>query len=204
MAIQDGSGPIATADRTGREVIVTDTRNLKRAQLAREYSIKNVHLVPVKGGVLEFGMPDGAYLSSAALEAVMKMHCDTSGAGYAVYWKEAESVTFEDKTGEDGQVTREAVRTRKLTVGGTYLEAAAEASPLRGGGQLADSVSGVILDVEGQSLVALVARTRVPYFLKDAKQRPKATRGFVLEFKIASMCLVPVLGGDRPCVNVCV
>jgi len=143
----------------------------------------------------QFGIPADAYLSALALEAVMKMHCDASGAGYAVYWKEEEVSSVEEKTDSDGGVRREKVRTRKLTVGGAYLEAAQEASALRGGGRLADSVSGVILDINGESLVAMVARSRVPYFLQDAKQRPKATRGFVLEFGIASMCLVPVLGG---------
>jgi len=51
--IVDAGSPIATADRTGREVIITDTRHLQRGSLPREFGIKAVHLVPVRDGVLE-------------------------------------------------------------------------------------------------------------------------------------------------------
>jgi hypothetical protein len=145
--------------------------------------------------MLQFGIPADLFLSGSALEAVMKMYCDVSGAGYAVYWKEEEVVSVEEKTDSDGAVRREKARTRKLTVGGSYLQSAEEVCAFRGGGRFADFVSGVILDINDDSLVAMVARSRVPYFLRDAKQRPTATRGFVLEFGIQSVCLVPVLGG---------
>merc|ERR1711871_1319562 len=58
-----GDGPVATAARTGEEVVISDVSTMKRASLAREFGIAKVHLVPVEGGVLEYGTPQSDYLS---------------------------------------------------------------------------------------------------------------------------------------------
>mmetsp|Transcript_89204 Transcript_89204/g.144509 ORF Transcript_89204/g.144509 Transcript_89204/m.144509 type:complete len:423 (+) Transcript_89204:3-1271(+) len=172
-----GSGPIATAAKTGVEVIVTDTGAMKRAALAKEFGIKSIHCVPVEGGVLEFGIPAGAYLSSATLEAVMKMRCDSSGAGYAIYWKETQG---------------------KLTVAGSYITPARKAALLAAGKtkSFSGESSSLILDATGNGPVATVATSRQPLFLLAAKECSTMSRkGLVEEYGIQSICLVPVTGG---------
>ena len=48
--------------------------------------------VPVEGGVLEYGVPSTLSLDSNLLDATLKLRVDTSGAGYALYWKETNGV----------------------------------------------------------------------------------------------------------------
>jgi hypothetical protein len=88
----NGSGPVATALRSGREVFVGDVPNssMKRAALAREYGIKSIFFTPMEGlqYVLECGVPDTARLAGSILEASLTLRCDVSGAAYAMYWVE--------------------------------------------------------------------------------------------------------------------
>merc|ERR1712023_297658 len=86
-----GDGPVATAARTGKEQVVSDVSSMKRSKLAKEFDIAKVHVVPVAGGVLEYGTPASDYLSGDLMKASLKMRCDTSGGGYALYWKETKS-----------------------------------------------------------------------------------------------------------------
>jgi hypothetical protein len=55
----NGPGPIATAQRSGVEVVIQDaaaSTNFKRASLAQEFEVANVHFVPLAdGSVLEYG-----------------------------------------------------------------------------------------------------------------------------------------------------
>merc|ERR1712048_337629 len=78
-------GPLQQAFTTKEEVSVVDTSQLARAELAKQFGIKEIHFIPVEGGVLEFGTPNTSFLSGNLLDASLKMRCDTSGAGYAVY-----------------------------------------------------------------------------------------------------------------------
>ena len=56
----DGTGPIATTYRTGKQVIIDDVRQLtQRAAIAQEFGVKRIFFVPVDGGVLEYGTPSG-------------------------------------------------------------------------------------------------------------------------------------------------
>ena len=82
----DGNGPVNRAYTTGEEVFVADAghSDMKRADLAKEFNIKNIHFVPVEGGVLEFGTPSNAMLTGSPLAATLKMRCDLIGAGYAM------------------------------------------------------------------------------------------------------------------------
>merc|ERR1719291_702207 len=61
---------------------------MRRQVLAKEFGIKALHLTPVPGGVLEVGISEQTRLTGNTLEAALKMHCDCSGAGYAIYWSE--------------------------------------------------------------------------------------------------------------------
>ena len=52
------SGPIATAARSGKELVIEDpstSKTFKRAALAKEFNVGNIHIVPCKDGVLEYG-----------------------------------------------------------------------------------------------------------------------------------------------------
>lgn len=56
----NGAGPIATAARSGKEVVIEDADsgahpNYRRADLAKEFGVRNVHFVPTEAGVLEYG-----------------------------------------------------------------------------------------------------------------------------------------------------
>ena len=62
MSVHDifrhSSGPIATAARSGKEMVIEDpsiSKTFKRAALAKEFSVSNIHIVPCKDGVLEYG-----------------------------------------------------------------------------------------------------------------------------------------------------
>lgn len=57
------SGPVATAGRTRKEVVVKDTSSMKRAALAEEFGIKEIHFVPTDDGVFEFGTPAENFLA---------------------------------------------------------------------------------------------------------------------------------------------
>lgn len=83
-----GDGPVATAARTGKELVVDDVSTMKRAAIAEEFGISKIVWLPVEGGVLEYGVPSSMYLESNLLEATLKLRAATSGAGYAMYWKE--------------------------------------------------------------------------------------------------------------------
>jgi hypothetical protein len=57
----DGQGPIATAARSGKEIVIEDASSAaaekyKRAGLAKEFNVKNVHFVPCRDGVIEYGV----------------------------------------------------------------------------------------------------------------------------------------------------
>jgi len=54
----DGTGPVATAFRSGKEVTLEDPAadpNFKRGSLAKEFNVGRCHFVPCKDGVLEYG-----------------------------------------------------------------------------------------------------------------------------------------------------
>jgi len=57
------TGPVLTAARTNEVVTLTDVGSeptFKRAALAEEFGIRDIHFLPVDGGVLEFGKPKTA------------------------------------------------------------------------------------------------------------------------------------------------
>ena len=54
-----GRGPVAVSARTKKQVTITDTSTMVRAELAKEFGIRKIHFVPIEGGVLEYGTPSG-------------------------------------------------------------------------------------------------------------------------------------------------
>jgi len=173
----NGNGPIATAAKTGEMVKITDTTAMKRAALAKEFGINRIHFFPTEAGVFEFGIPENACLSGPTLAASLKMRCDTSGAGYALYWMET-----------DG----------KLVVAGDYVTPA-RAAAVAGMGKsasFAEESKKFTLDTTGDGPVATVIKTGEPLYIQDVAACDTMKRGsLAADWGIQSLCLVPVPGG---------
>lgn len=172
-----GNGPIATAFREGKEVTVTDVNKMKRAELAKEFDIARVHFIPMESGVLEYGSPKNVFLKGDTLAASLKMRCDTSGAGYALYWQHS-----------DG----------KLAVSGSYVTPARQAALAQQGflDSFAEASRGYTLDPQGDGPVARVMKTREPVFIEDVVTCTDLKRGEVaMKYGIKSICIVPTPGG---------
>jgi len=72
-----GSNLIATAARTGEEVVISNPGrmwSLKRRELCQEFGIKHIHFVPVQGGVMEYGRIAGEELEIVKLLALLMPH----------------------------------------------------------------------------------------------------------------------------------
>jgi len=172
-----GSGPIATAFREGKEVTVVDVNEMKRAELAKEFDIARVHFIPMESGVLEYGSPKNVFLTGNPLAAALKMRCDTSGAGYALYWQHSAG---------------------KLAVSGSYVTPARQAALAKQGFKesFAEASSGYTLDATGDGPVARVMKSREPVFIHDVETCGDLKRGgLASQYGINSICLVPVPGG---------
>merc|ERR1719343_670254 len=172
-----GDGPIATAFKTKKEVTIVDASTMKRAAIAKEFGIKRVHFIPTECGVLEYGTPTNTFLTSNTLAASLKMRCDTSGAGYALYWKET-----------DG----------KAVVAGDYVTPARKAALEAKGktSSFAEASKEYTMEVSGDGPVATVLKTREPVYIQDVTTCDTMKRGGVAaEYGIKSVCLVPVPGG---------
>ena len=142
-----------------------------------EFGIKRMHFVPVDNGVLEYDTPANAYLSGPTLQASLKMRCDTSGAGYAMYWKEV-----------DG----------KVTVDGSYVteKRRAHLTSMGMDKSFAEASKDTVLSATGDGPVATVLKTRQPVYIADVASCATMKRsGLAAEYGIKSICLVPVEGG---------
>ena len=181
----DGSGPVATAERRGEEVVVgfgydcgtVAAEKMKRAHIAAEFNIKNIHFVPFEGGVIEYGVTDEASLNDVTLDATLKMQCELTGAGYGIYWAD-----------QDGEAV---VADRYVTPG--------HAAELKAAGKrlsFAEASQATIMRADGNSPVAEVLRSRQPVLVEDAKSCVRDGRSAAaVEYGIQSICYVPVLGG---------
>jgi hypothetical protein len=150
---------------------------MRRADLAKEFGIGSVHFVPSSEGVLEFGIPANAELSGSLLAASMKMRCDTSGAGYALYWLQ---------------------QGNKLVLSGSYVTPARKAALQEQGKEksYAEASKVFSLDPNGNGPVAQVIKTKRPWYTQDAATCATMKRsGVAAEYGIKSICMVPVPGG---------
>ena len=172
----DGNGPVATAFKTGKEVVIDDVSTMKRAAEAKEFGIKRIHFVPTPEGVFEYGTPAGSFLSGALLGASLKMRCDTSGAGYAVYWKEV-----------DG----------KMTIAGDYVTPGRRAKLADKGFKqsFSDASKSLELSADGDGPVAKVMQNREPFFIADAASSNMKRAALAKQYGIQQICFVPVEGG---------
>merc|ERR1712050_137049 len=96
-------------------------------------------------GVLEYGSPDTAYLSGNVLAASLKMRCDTSGAGYALYWKDVGG---------------------KAVIAGDYVTPARQAA-LKAKGKaasFAEASKKYTMELSGNGPIAKVLQTREPFY----------------------------------------
>eukprot|EP00930_Biecheleria_cincta_P047336 TRINITY_DN32794_c0_g1_i1.p1 TRINITY_DN32794_c0_g1~~TRINITY_DN32794_c0_g1_i1.p1 ORF type:complete len:630 (-),score=102.88 TRINITY_DN32794_c0_g1_i1:129-2018(-) len=188
-------GPVATAFRTGKEVTIVDSEfsalwsaNLTRASLAKAFDIKYLHFIPAKEGVLEYGTRGHVCLSGAALSAALKMRCETSGAGYAVYWLETAG---------------------KLAHGGDHITPACKAA-LEANGittSFADASKDLFLDASANGPASTVFKTRRPAFVQDASActheyfrsasspEVKLRSDIAAQYGIKSVCFAAVPGG---------
>ena len=154
------------------------SQTLKRAALAKEFGIERMHFVPMDSGVLECGTPANAYLSGPTLAASLKMQCDTSGAGYAMYWKES-----------DG----------KATVEGSYVTEEHRAHLTSKGmdKSFAEASKDVVLSAADDGPVATVLKSREPVFIADVASgslrcATMKRADLAAKYGIKSICLVPV------------
>eukprot|EP00931_Biecheleriopsis_adriatica_P099020 TRINITY_DN7325_c0_g1_i1.p1 TRINITY_DN7325_c0_g1~~TRINITY_DN7325_c0_g1_i1.p1 ORF type:complete len:656 (-),score=128.38 TRINITY_DN7325_c0_g1_i1:137-2020(-) len=173
----NGDGPVSTAFKTGKEVILRNLSKMKRVALAEEFGIALIHFVPTETGVLEYGIPKSAGLSGDTLGASLKMRCDTSGASYALYWRET-----------DG----------KMVVAGVYSTPARQQALADMGKSIgfADASKEYVLDAKGDGPVGTVVKTQEPFYIQDATACTTMKRSALTkEYGIKSMCFVPVEGG---------
>lgn len=204
-----GTGPVSTAFRENAEVTIavagdnagkgekevsvtingfTSTRQfegcsglLKRSNDISEFGIRSIHLVPVEGGVFEYGVQAEATLKDVTLDATIELECEAAGASYAIYWKESrDKMSVVAGSFNTPEFTAES---KSLGFSLTYTQASeAFASPL---------------DKTNDSPVAEVLRTRKPIFIKDvcSYKGPFKRRDIAKSYNVKSVVFQPVLGG---------
>lgn len=78
-----GDGPIATSARTGKETVVTDFNKMVRRDLAREFGISKIHLVPLPdGSVVEYGTPSKEDVPLSELVKLSAMAMDAASLSW--------------------------------------------------------------------------------------------------------------------------
>jgi len=173
----NSDSPIATAAKTGKELKVLDTSTLKRAALAKEFGINCIHFLPTGAGVLEFGIRESTFLTGPTLAASLKMLCEASGAGFAIFWRE---------------------NAGKLVVAGDYVTPA-RAAALKAEGKtlsFAQASKGYALEASGNGPVATVIKTGEPLYIQDVATWDTMKRGeLAVAYGVKSLCLIPVPGG---------
>jgi len=189
-----GGGPVAEVLKTQEPVFIEDVATddtMKRGGLAVEYGIKSVLLVPVQGGVLEYGTSDdaesadwtsadGARQARVARRlpnAELKKAFD-SGATTAIFW---------EKKGEEfvaaaSYVLSERVRALKAARGDDKTYASESES--------------VKIPADSSGPVAASASSGKEIFLEDPSTDPNFKRAdLAKEFNIGNCHFVPCTDG---------
>ena len=188
----DGEGPAAQALRDNKEVVIgfgdeaeeiwPACQNMKRADAAKEFGICDIHFVPVhdyesgEHGVLEYGVSTIAEINPVTLDATLKMQADSSGAGYAIYWKQ-----------QGG----------KAVVAVSYLADWYKAE-LKAAGKtfsFIDASETTEIKVSDTSPAGEALRTRQAFFVKEANKCSDTRAAVVDDYLIESIAYVPVVGG---------
>lgn len=106
----NGDGPIATSARTQTETVINDAANsnMKRAKLAKEFGIQNVHFVPcLTGDVLEFGT------APTFLSTVTKRSSEVAKSTFS----SAKALQTAETKEEKARATRNRVSQLAITIG---------------------------------------------------------------------------------------
>jgi len=181
----EGHGPVARANATGKASFTSnpgEDQKLVRRAVAQEFSIKDMHCFSISEGlVLECGIPTNPILTGNALAAALKMQCEISGAGYAIYWT---------PVGDE------------LVVAGSYITPARKAALAAQGkeGSFAEAGKDFQLPQDGSGPIATVYATLDPMFIADAGACDQLKRKEIANhFGIASMSLIPFEAHLRMC-----
>jgi len=183
----NGQGPVATCFRKGveEELDESGANNMKRVALVREYAIQRLYFVPTASGVVEFGVPFNIQVSSETLEASLKMQCELSGAGYALYWTLAKPSGYEPWV-------------EKAVVAGSYVSEAREAV-LRAEGRTSSCVEeskAYVLDASTPSPTFAALQTKKPLYLQEAVECEVFERRELFRtYNIGSVAFEPMPGG---------
>lgn len=171
---------VASVAKTRRDMFIPnamDHGSFTRSALAQEFGIKSVRLLSCEGGVLEYGMPLDEHLTGHALEAVLKMRCDMTGAAYSMYWVEIGGA---------------------FVVSGYYINPKAQ-TPLQ------DSEEGYTsqcqkLKLGPKSVIATVSKNGEDRFMPDVCQDSTFSRkDMCSKFGIKSVHYLPITGGVCEC-----
>eukprot|EP00930_Biecheleria_cincta_P008354 TRINITY_DN109775_c0_g1_i1.p1 TRINITY_DN109775_c0_g1~~TRINITY_DN109775_c0_g1_i1.p1 ORF type:complete len:659 (-),score=120.82 TRINITY_DN109775_c0_g1_i1:61-2037(-) len=175
-----GDAIVAQVAKSRREVFIPNAAEhgtFTRSSLAREFGVKTVRLLPCEGGVLEYGVLKDEHLTGHALEASLKMRCDTSHAMYSIYWVEV-----------DGQ----------FVVAGHYTTPEHKAAMLKThGSEHGFAEECEALKLGENTMIAAVNRSGAPAFVANASNSINGfTRTFLcMKYNINSVCVVPTTGG---------
>jgi hypothetical protein len=187
----DGTGPVAEALKTNKEVTVTfadgvdqqKCASMKRAAAAQEFGICSITFVPVIDsasgikGVLEFGTSNLAQMNKVTQDCTLRMQAESVGAGYSIYWRRDGSKAFVEAT-----YTSDSYRTQ-------IKSSSKDLS-------FAEASSATTFALSGDSPVAEVMRTGTPAFIPDLSSSSKDSRSTVAkDYLVGSVSYVPVLGG---------
>jgi hypothetical protein len=136
--------------------------------------------VPTEDGVFEYGCPAKKELSANVLEAMLKIHCDVSGASYSVYWVESPG--------------------GKLSVRGCYVTTASQEAFANKGvdRSLPEALGAIDVSIKadaGHPVVRVMQRLKA-VFIEDIGGSLAAKRaGLAEEFGLGAACFTPVTGG---------
>lgn len=180
-----GNGPIATVARTRKKSFFADleSTSLRRSDRAKEFGIKSLGLVPIEGGVLEYGVPTTARLSGHTLAAMLKITAEVCEADYSLCWSSAVAGNHFAATGSFlSPGFRQSLREKKLE------------------GDFISQWCNTNLDARSNWPVATCTQTGAPVFIPDVggssmQLHPMRRSSLAARFSIVSVAFIPA-GGD--------
>jgi len=115
-------------------------------------------------------------LTGCTLQAALKMRCDTSGAGYAIYW---------------------ANETGKLVVAGDYVTDARRAELSAKGLEksFAEESETFALDASADGPVATVYKSKQPLMITDIASSNMKRKDLAAKYGLGQICFIPFEGG---------
>ena len=175
-----GNGPVATTARTGKKTFYADLESarLRRSDRAKEFGIKSLGLIPIEGGVLEYGIPTNARLSGHTLAAMLKISAEACEADYSLCWSSTLAGNHLATTGSfllPG--FRQSLREKELE------------------GDFISQWSNTNLDARSNGPVATCMQTGEPVLIPDVGGSSMKRSSLAMRFSIVSVAFIPA-GGD--------